>query len=617
MVSLTGMTPVSNAYVGLAVGPCRLVCAVSVFHRPQAREVVPFAVICDDNVEECPVCLTTFDDTLRRPHNLPCGHTVCSPCIDGLKQQGAVTCPTCRASHAVPEAGQFPIAYAVEGLVRRLRGAGLASLPAEPGKQTAPPVTRPAPKATTGLSKRAQSLLQEQEANVLAAIRSCQEEQSQLAEYLTTLGGWSSRQQRLQDELQTLVDQSKSAREAVHREESRVEGRQEEVRQKEQQLHAALQSLRTAATRQEAYEVIEDTDLLVEEDSQRTGECLGVFPDVHAVTFVTRVAEASRAALQAATAAAAATQAALEAAGTATAASGDSSLPAAWPEASSIADRLQALLAPPLTAAHHTHRPASRLLRQFSKSRLLFSSGCMIPAKSSRELPRAKDLHSLTQRVRGLVEAGLVFAVHDVEGQTRQARISLEDGSLYLHSLQAQALPNFTATLQMGEVVPAAPPCEVFLDLVWSGSAARRVVVSLPQDTPLGRQFMLLCSGQRGACYANTRLFKVIYEGQPGESVVGGDYQTGDGRGGAALLPHLDQGEYWQSGKAGTVLWRWRGDPARGAQFIIITRDIQRDRVWPGVFGQVVRGLEVVQEAARHRPITEVIVVQCGVVLSQ
>ncbi|XP_063856980.1 uncharacterized protein LOC135098501 isoform X3 [Scylla paramamosain] len=550
----------------------------------------------DDNVEECPVCLTTFDDTLRRPHNLPCGHTVCSPCIDGLKQQGAVTCPTCRASHAVPEAGQFPIAYAVEGLVRRLRGAGLASLPAEPGKQTAPPVTRPAPKATTGLSKRAQSLLQEQEANVLAAIRSCQEEQSQLAEYLTTLGGWSSRQQRLQDELQTLVDQSKSAREAVHREESRVEGRQEEVRQKEQQLHAALQSLRTAATRQEAYEVIEDTDLLVEEDSQRTGECLGVFPDVHAVTFVTRVgvashllclqvtllatvAEASRAALQAATAAAAATQAALEAAGTATAASGDSSLPAAWPEASSIADRLQALLAPPLTA---------------------------------------KDLHSLTQRVRGLVEAGLVFAVHDVEGQTRQARISLEDGSLYLHSLQAQALPNFTATLQMGEVVPAVPPCEVFLDLAWPGSVARRVVVSLPKDTPRGRQFMLLCSGQRGACYANTRLFEVMGEGQPGECVRGGDYQTGDGKGGAALLPHLDQGDYWLSGKAGAVSGWWLDEPACGAQFLIITRDMQRgDRVWVVVFGQVVRGLEVVQEAARHRPITEVTVVQCGVVLSR
>ncbi|XP_063868893.1 E3 ubiquitin-protein ligase TRIM32-like [Scylla paramamosain] len=369
----------------------------------------------DDNVEECPVCLTTFDDTLRRPRNLPCGHTLCSPCIDGLKQQGAVTCPTCWVSHTVPEAGQFPISFITEGFIRRLRR--LVSLPAEPGKQAAPPVTRPASKATTGLSRKAQSLLQEQEVKVLAAIRSCQEEQSQLAEYLTTLGGWSSRQQRLQDELQTLVDQSKSAREAVRREESRVEGRQEEVRQKEQQLHAALQSLRTAATRQEAYEVIEDTDLLVE-DSQTEG-CLGVFPDVHAVTTVTKVAQASLAALQAATAAAAATQAALEAVGTAAAASGNSRLPAALAEASSIADRLQALLAPPLTS---------------------------------------EDLHSLTQPARGLVEAGRVFAVHDMEGQTRHARISLEDGSLYLHSLQAQALPNLTATLQMGKVVPADPP---------------------------------------------------------------------------------------------------------------------------------------------------------------
>ncbi|XP_063855583.1 uncharacterized protein LOC135097587 isoform X2 [Scylla paramamosain] len=456
----------------------------------------------DDNVEECPVCLTIFDDTLRRPRTLPCGHTLCSPCIDGLKHQGAVTCPTCRASHAVPKAGQFPISYITESLIRRLRG--LASLPAEPGKQTAPPVTRPAPKATTGLSRKAQSLLQEQEAKVLAAIRSCQEEQSQLDEYLTTLGGWSSRQQRLQDELQTLVDQSKSAREAVHREESRVEGRQEEVRQKEQQLHAALQALRTAATRQEAYEVIEDTDHLVEKDGQRTGQCLGVFPDVHAVTTVARVAEASRAALQAATTAAAATQAALEAAGTAATASGDSSLPAAWAEASSITDRLQALLAPLLTA---------------------------------------EDLHSLTQHVKSLVEAGLVFAVHDVEGQTRHARISLEDGSLHLHSLQTQAPPPRAATLQIGELMPAAPPCEVFLDLAWPGSAARRVVMSLPRDTPGGRQFMLLCSGQRGACYANTRLLKVVREGQPGECVRGGDYQTGDGRGGAALLPHLDQGK--------------------------------------------------------------------------
>ncbi|XP_045114393.1 LOW QUALITY PROTEIN: probable peptidyl-prolyl cis-trans isomerase ARB_01071 [Portunus trituberculatus] len=174
----------------------------------------------------------------------------------------------------------------------------------------------------------------------------------------------------------------------------------------------------------------------------------------------------------------------------------------------------------------------------------------------------------------------------------------------------------------MGEVVPAAPPCEVFLDLAWPGSAARRVVVSLPRDTPRGRQFVLLCSGQRGACYANTSLFMVWGEGLPGERVEGGDYETNDGEGGAALLPRLHQGDYWRSGKAGAVWWPWGCVDARGAQFGITTRDCRPrgggvdDDDDDDVFGEVVRGLEVVQEAAQHRPITEVTVVQCGVLLT-
>ena len=69
--------------------------------------------------------------------------------------------------------------------------------------------------------------------------------------------------------------------------------------------------------------------------------------------------------------------------------------------------------------------------------------------------------------------------------------------------------------------MPAAPPCKVVLDLAWPGSAAGRVVVSLPRDTPLGRQFVLLCASQRGACCANTRLFRVVCEGQPGGVCVG------------------------------------------------------------------------------------------------
>ena len=287
--------PSPLSLTSLAVAAAAAAAAAAWCWRPACWGVcsVPDAtsLLQDDNVEDCPVCLDTFDDTLRRPRTLPCGHTVCTLCSNELKAQGAVTCPTCRVSHAVPEVGQFPISYAIEGLVRRLRGAGLASLPARPGKQAAPaPLAGPAPKAAAGLGRRAQSLLQEQEARVLDALRSCQEEQSQLADYLTTLGGWGDRQQRLEDELQTLMDQSRSAREVVRGEEARVERRQEQVQRRQQELQEMLESLRMAATKQEAYQAIEDADLLVDEqESPGTEECLGVFPDVQAVTTVARV----------------------------------------------------------------------------------------------------------------------------------------------------------------------------------------------------------------------------------------------------------------------------------------------------------------------------------------
>ena len=165
--------------------------------------------------------------------------------------------------------------------------------------------------------------------------------------------------------------------------------------------------------------------------------------------------------------------------------------------------------------------------------------------------------------------------------------------------------------VQMEQLVPTVPPCLLFLDLAWPGCAQRRVLIHLDRDTTMGRQFILLCTGQRGACYANTKLLKAWNYGL-GQGVMAGDYDYNNGQGGAALLPGLDSVRYQSSREAGDVCV-YSYDSFRGAQFIIITKVTGPLNDYP--FGKVVDGLEVVVAAYKHHPITEVNVVDCGVVL--
>lgn len=224
---------------------------------------------------------------------------------------------------------------------------------------------------------------------------------------------------------------------------------------------------------------------------------------------------------------------------------------------------------------------------------------------------KVKDLRCLAKHERSLLQAGQVLAVHQVEGQHRHARISLEAGRLFLHALKEQSLPQDVATLQVSEVVPPSPPCMVFLDLSWPGHAPRRVHIRLGSDTPRGRQFMLLCMGQCGPSYLNTKLFRVENKGEPGECVRGGDYESNDGTGTCQLLPFLDRGVYQESHWAGDVFAKRLGKGLFG----ILTRDHQAEEWGIDVFSEVVEGLHVVAEAALHSNIMEVTVVDCGVVL--
>ncbi|XP_068210781.1 tripartite motif containing 13-like isoform X3 [Palaemon carinicauda] len=153
-----------------------------------------------------------------------------------------------------------------------------------------------------------------------------------------------------------------------------------------------------------------------------------------------------------------------------------------------------------------------------------------------------------------------------------------------------------------------------FLDLEWDGSFKGRVHISLSPDTPLAQQFRILCTGDQGPTYAQTKIFQVVNKGQDLEYIWGGDYMSNDGSGNTALMEGLDLSDpvYKRVGEAGAV---WARDGTKSAQFGIIT-DKGRTIIYSKIFGKVKDGMNVLRSAVeRIERVNDVMVVKCGIIL--
>ncbi|XP_069193061.1 uncharacterized protein [Procambarus clarkii] len=523
----------------------------------------------DNKPEECSVCFNDYDDTQLRPRTLPCGHAFCSQCIDNAIKNGQVTCPSCRAQHAATAATHFPISYGMEALIRKLKGIEVVPGETVPAKLIKTPAR--------GIGKKLRSMVEEQKSIISSLITSCEEVLSQLGEYRGQLGDWKTHHLQLQDKLYALVEQNKSAMKLLELEDTSVVDMTTHGEEGKTQLQAMLGSLDTVNTPQEVDTTIDTADECSMKIEDWMEKCQTLFPNVRTVHTSVKVQETIREALEMTTTETGATADPVHL--------GDSS--------SSIMNKVQEI-----TGEIPRKELTIEDLRRMSE-----------PVKRLVEAGRVVA-------VKRLVEAGRVLAVQEDQDGRRSARITLQDGQLYLHPLLRQPTPTHAHTLQESEVVGVLEPsCTLaFLDLGWAGSTRGRVTIRLTPDTPLARQFVLLCTGQQGHTYHNTKLMEVWGKGQPGEWVAGGDYESIDGEGGAPLLPDL-QGQYRESRQAGVLLASGGPGGPRSAQFIITTRDRQDGVQWSGVFGDVVSGLDVLRAAVNHSDITEVTVVDCGVVL--
>lgn len=212
--------------------------------------------------QECKVCLEDYDAE-RRPRNLPCGHTFCSLCLDGLISLGSLSCPTCRRKHYGMDATFFQINYALEELLSQMK---IGSESAE------------------DVSETLASLREEQGGGIASTTSQCDDLLSQLDLYKGKLDEWDADHQRLIDKIKKdLVDQNEEMRKNLREERRSVEDLQDQGVQQQQQLKLAKTLLDGAQTAQDVFLAINQADLCQAATQEWIQACQGRLPAVSAV----------------------------------------------------------------------------------------------------------------------------------------------------------------------------------------------------------------------------------------------------------------------------------------------------------------------------------------------
>ncbi|MPC10919.1 uncharacterized protein LOC123510871 isoform X1 [Portunus trituberculatus] len=210
--------------------------------------------------------------------------------------------------------------------------------------------------------------------------------------------------------------------------------------------------------------------------------------------------------------------------------------------------------------------------------------------------------------------AKTMYVAHEADDGQRWARLSVHDSLLHLHALQSSPPPASAPLFSFSSVRSlVARECALaFLELGWEGHSQGRVYLTMMGDSARARQFLQLCSGEAGPCYRGTCMFEAERVGGEGEIIRGGDYENNDGTGGAALVEGVATGgEHLHEAVSGLLVGAHSNQRHRLAVFGVILSPWSNHKT-DTAFGAVTSGLATLRAAARHRPVTEVLVLDCG-----
>nr|XP_053633564.1 uncharacterized protein LOC128689379 [Cherax quadricarinatus]XP_053633565.1 uncharacterized protein LOC128689379 [Cherax quadricarinatus]XP_053633566.1 uncharacterized protein LOC128689379 [Cherax quadricarinatus]XP_053633567.1 uncharacterized protein LOC128689379 [Cherax quadricarinatus] len=521
----------------------------------------------DCNPEECQVCVDNYDQHLRRPRCLPCGHTVCSRCINIAIRRTQLTCPICRTKHNARIAEDFSVNYSFEMLINKHKDT--------PFKAEGKVSKKHYKVCHKGILKKVLPLMRKQKVNISSLVTSCKEALSQLVKYQEHFNGYKIQHHQLQEKI---IEQNSRAIGLLELEDTRVMHMITEGEERLQQLQFNLGCLDTGTSSDQFFTSIDEADHcneMVEKWLQRYQD---IFPEVNAIHTSVKVQENIKKALKMI------------------------SIHMGNPKWSRDLNK-------PKCRTKINELIRYKNLETYSYK--LMEKVEAITLNTSKEL-RAEHLRILSEPFKNLMTYSRVFAVHQTKTTNYYARIQLEWGNLCLDTLKKQPLPINAHTILHRDVMNMLDPSSLvaFLDLKYENIERARVYIRLRSKSSMSRMFRNMCTGHRGYTFYNTKLTSVVGKGEPGEYVVGGDYNEWDDPITDAG-PSMDfDGNAWESISAGAV---WHV-PFSSTLFHITTRDCEGD-VHKNVFGEVERGLDVVKAIAKLKNVSKVTIINCGIVL--